>query len=122
MTEEQKAAKAASQKRWYEKNKKKHIENVTVRKNRIVQEVIAQVRALKEVTPCTDCGINYPYYVMDFDHLSDKEYQISAMLSQGYSMETVQKEIDKCEIVCSNCHRIRTHERRNNGSVTQLAE
>lgn len=112
MTEEQRAAKAASQKRWYEKNKKKHIANVAARKAQVVEQVTAQVRELKESTPCTDCGVKYPYYVMDFDHLSDKEYPIANMISQGYSMETVQKEIDKCEIVCANCHRVRTHERR----------
>jgi hypothetical protein len=111
--EEKKAAKAASQKRWYEKNKQRHVANVMLRKAAIVKEVTAAVRKIKEETPCTDCGNNFPYYVMDFDHLSDKEYELSLMITQGYGMEKVQREIDKCELVCSNCHRIRTHNRSN---------
>lgn len=58
--------------------------------------------------PCTDCGIKYPYYVMDFDHLRDKKFDLSRATSHLWSPETVKKEIDKCEVVCSNCHRVRT--------------
>lgn len=107
-----KEQKAASQKAWYEKNKAKHIANVTLRKQTAVAECREYVRFLKETTPCTDCGVNYPYYVMDFDHLSDKEYELSSMIQSGYSLEKVKTEIAKCEIVCSNCHRQRTHMRR----------
>lgn len=114
MTEEQrKAAKTASQKKWYEKNKNRHIQNVSLRKKQVIQRVRQFVAELKESTPCTDCGINYPSYVMDFDHLANKEYQISNMIHSGYDICSVQKEIDKCEIVCSNCHRVRTHNRLN---------
>lgn len=116
-----KEQKAISQKKWYEKNKARHLSNVSKRKQEIVKRVKEYVFALKESTPCADCGINYPSYVMDFDHLGDKEYQISNMIHAGYDIPSVQKEIDKCEIVCSNCHRIRTHNRKH-APVTQLAE
>jgi len=61
--------------------------------------------------PCADCGIQYPPYVMDFDHLDAT--QKSLVLSSGYrrNLEVVLAEIEKCDVVCSNCHRIRTHER-----------
>lgn len=60
--------------------------------------------------PCTDCGVSYPYYVMDFDHVQGKKKSNIAHMSNGsYSKEEILNEIDKCEIVCSNCHRIRTH-------------
>jgi 5-methylcytosine-specific restriction endonuclease McrA len=106
-----KEQKAEYQKRWYEKNKARHVANVADRKKKIREKVTAFVRELKETTPCADCGINYPYFVMDFDHLRDKEYLLSNMISSGYDIESVQKEIDKCDIVCSNCHRRRTHMR-----------
>ena len=112
-----KEQKAAYQKAWYEKNKAKHIANVSARKKMVVEKVREFVRELKESTPCADCHKNYPSYVMDFDHLGDKEYPIANMIQQGYDIASVQREIDKCEIVCSNCHRIRTHAR-----LTQLAE
>lgn len=62
--------------------------------------------------PCTDCGMRYPYYVMDFDHLGDKEFDISNMKRRNMSLQLIKIEIAKCEVVCSNCHRVRTHERR----------
>lgn len=61
--------------------------------------------------PCADCGIQYPPYVMDFDHLSDKEGLVSRMVWHA-STEKLLAEIAKCDVVCSNCHRVRTHERR----------
>lgn len=78
-----------------------------------VDEVKQEVRALKGSTPCADCGNNYPYYIMDFDHVEDnKKYNVSHLVQYG-SKDLVDKEIEKCEIVCSNCHRERTHKRRN---------
>ena len=59
--------------------------------------------------PCADCGIRYPSYVMDFDHLRDKDFNVSRRTAG--SLKTLQTEIDKCEVVCANCHRIRTHDR-----------
>lgn len=64
------------------------------------------MKETKESTPCMDCGKCYPYYVMDFDHLSDKQFSISKIKWQNSSINL--KEIKKCEIVCSNCHRERT--------------
>lgn len=68
------------------------------------------VREAKDV-PCTDCGVRYPYYVMDFDHLGDKEHDIGRMVGEARKMSDVVAEIAKCEVVCSNCHRARTHAR-----------
>lgn len=59
--------------------------------------------------PCTDCGIKYPSYVMDFDHVrGEKQFNIGS-----YPLTTIPlaKEIEKCDVVCSNCHRERTHKR-----------
>lgn len=67
------------------------------------------LKELKNV-PCKDCGIKYPPYVMDFDHLSDKEFLISKMTGCG-SKKKMMIEAAKCDVVCSNCHRIRTHNR-----------
>lgn len=72
----------------------------------------AYVNSLKDNAECVDCGARYPYYVMDFDHLGDKEYNVSDMCRNMFSMDKLKAEIAKCEIVCANCHRIRTHTRR----------
>ena len=60
--------------------------------------------------PCMDCGNSFPPYVMDFDHVGgDKIQNVGEMGS--YSVESILKEIAKCDLVCANCHRIRTHKR-----------
>lgn len=76
-------------------------------------KVITAVQELKEETPCADCKTYYPYYVMDFDHREGetKSFLVSKMVGNG-GLERIQEEINKCDIVCSNCHRIRTHKRR----------
>lgn len=69
------------------------------------------IKKLKTKTPCADCGINYPYWIMQFDHLRDKEFTIG-LSGNHSSMTRVLEEIDKCEIVCANCHANRTHMRK----------
>ena len=70
------------------------------------------LRDLKEKTPCVDCKINYPYYVMDFDHVRGKKHANVMELVPTLSKKKIDEELAKCEIVCSNCHRIRTHLRK----------
>lgn len=59
-----------------------------------------------------DCGISYPYYVMDFDHRNGEEKLegVAALVNSG-RRKAVFEEIEKCDLVCSNCHRERTHQR-----------
>ena len=62
--------------------------------------------------PCTDCGRSFPPYVMDFDHIdSNKKMNVSQLINWG-SLQRILEEISKCELVCSNCHRVRTFSRR----------
>lgn len=73
---------------------------------------------LKESSPCVDCGEFYPACVMDFDHLGGKLFSISSAVVRK-SFESIKAEILKCEIVCSNCHRIRTAKRRQHVSMVK---
>lgn len=66
---------------------------------------------LKQEAGCADCGNDNPI-VLDFDHIRDKKYNVSQMVHDGFSWAAIKKEIEKCEIVCANCHRIRTYMRR----------
>ena len=58
-----------------------------------------------------DCG-NGDIRVLTFDHLepAEKDFNISKAVQNGTSWERIQAEIAKCEIVCHNCHAIRTSE------------
>jgi len=59
--------------------------------------------------PCVDCGEN-DIIVLDFDHRDDssKRADVGRLLTGGYSVRTVMIEIEKCDVRCANCHRIRT--------------
>ena len=57
--------------------------------------------------PCTDCGVVYPACVMEFDHLSTKRYNVAQAVRMT-APRLLMREIAKCELVCANCHRMRT--------------
>ncbi len=72
-------------------------------------------RVIKEVKfayllehPCVDCNVS-DLRVLEFDHLRDKKHVIALM--HAPSVDSLIKEISKCEIRCANCHRIKTFER-----------
>lgn len=69
------------------------------------------VKEQKDNKPCTDCDVRYPYYVMDFDHIGTDKVAGISRLKHISNMEALAVEIAKCELVCANCHRQRTHER-----------
>ena len=105
-----KACKRQYNSRWYAKHKAEQIKRARKNNAAYKEKAYREVNRLKDA-PCTDCGNRYPSYVMDWDHLDgeDKEGSVSAMIAHGYSINTILSEIMKCELVCSNCHRIRTH-------------
>lgn len=90
----------------YKNNKKQYLK----RNARSLAKRQEFVRNFKS-RPCQDCGIQYPYYVMDFDHREDeiKEHQLNQVARQ--KIKTIESEIAKCDVVCSNCHRERTFQR-----------
>lgn len=77
------------------------------------------IQELKSKTPCLDCKISYPYYVMDFDHVRGRKHKNVMELIPTLSKKKIDEEIAKCEIVCSNCHRIRTHDRKSKKSKSK---
>ena len=69
-------------------------------------EMMTQAKA----KPCMDCGGLFPPCAMDFDHVrGNKLFTLGENHSRGIS--PIQEEIAKCDVVCSNCHRIRTWNR-----------
>lgn len=97
---------------WYPKNKKKHIGYVKSLKAK-VREFI---KSYKSAAKCADCGYsgkNAPY-VLDFDHRdgkANKTFMIGDWVKSALSIEKIKLEMAKCDLVCANCHRIRTHKR-----------
>jgi hypothetical protein len=98
----------------YERNRESYVAKADRNRKRIRRENQALIRELKASTPCMDCGHQFPFFVMDFDHRPDVEkvQNIARMVNSFASRRAVRAEIAKCDIVCANCHRIRTQQRR----------
>lgn len=75
----------------------------------------AQLQVLEQLRqqPCADCGLTYPTCVMEFDHRdpSQKRFLVSQMPGR-VKLTTLLAEVAKCDVVCANCHRVRTYQRR----------
>ena len=73
------------------------------------------LNALKEGVLCADCGLTFPPYVMEYDHVRGvKRFGLGKMAN--HRREAVLAEIEKCELVCCACHRVRTQARNTHGN------
>ncbi len=71
------------------------------------------IKQLKLDSGCVDCGYAENPVALQFDHIGDdKEFTIADNLT--CSTERLEAEVAKCEVVCANCHHIRTHRRLQN--------
>ena len=89
---------------YYERNKDKELKYKAERQVVKREEARSFVFNYLKEHPCVDCG-NADPYVLTFDHVTgNKKMNVSQMVNQGYSLEAIQSEIDKCEVRCGNCH------------------
>ena len=89
-----------------------HKEKIRGRLTGLTGEKQAYVDKVKDI-PCVDCHNRFPVECMDLDHIrGEKRTDVSAMIHRPYSIQSVVEEVKKCEVVCDNCHRIRTRKRR----------
>lgn len=92
---------------WYPKNKQKHLGYLKNLKNRLLK----YIEDFKRNSSCSDCGIKGNLYpqILDFHHTKgNKKFNISEHSKSTLSIKKIQEEIKKCDVVCANCHRIRT--------------
>lgn len=94
---------------WYHKNKTQRQAQIYANKEKVVAANREKFLALIQAEVCMDCGCE-DWRVFQFDHRDPltKAYTISQMLASEYSWETIMTEINKCDIVCANCHYLRT--------------
>ena len=91
----------ACRRRWYAKNKSSEKIHVKRRKNEIRLWFQGQKASLR----CSKCGENHPATI-DFHHkIGEKEIGVSKMVADGYSINRIKKELEKCDVLCANCHR-----------------
>lgn len=92
------------------------------RTNRVRTLAKRELDEYKESVGCIDCKEKYPHYVLQFDHLPGFEKIDSpSQLFHNYSRDKAMEEVAKCEVVCANCHMIRTHVRGQNGRKTLIS-
>ncbi len=103
----------AYQRKYAKKHYGKYRGRYKSHKKAYVVKLRREIADIKEASPCMDCGQYFPACVMDFDHRDPSQkkgrgYRVSALVTIGARLK-VFTEIEKCDLVCSNCHRIRTH-------------
>jgi hypothetical protein len=105
---------------YYAEHRDEEIARVKVRQ-------AATLEFLRDVRrrPCQDCGGTFPPWVMDFDHRDphEKKFSLGAGKVLLKPRAALLEEIAKCDIVCANCHAVRTYEwvRANKATLTWFA-
>ena len=90
---------------YYQAHRSQELERVQTRQ----RDAVEFVRGLRDV-PCDDCGGRFPPYAMDFDHReSDQKAFWVTQRAGSVSRDRLLAELEKCDIVCANCHRDRTY-------------
>lgn len=114
---------AAARRRRAEKGQSRYTEAGVVTRDkrqrlRAERQVVVKLEWLIEYKlthGCTDCGYSAHPTALDFDHLpgSEKRDTVAHLTYQtSVGLAVLQAEVAKCELVCSNCHRIRHFNRR----------
>lgn len=93
---------AARNKRYYEKNKKKYNDKVVQTRHKLKDMAVEYLGGV-----CSRCGQSFDPVCMDFHHKDHKQKDFNIAIGfTNKSWPVIQKELDKCILVCSNCHRI----------------
>lgn len=90
----------------YAANRERYIEHARIQKQQLRLERTSYLIEYFQARSCIDCGETDPV-VLEFDHLREKSFSIGAALTSR-SWQSILDEIEKCEVVCANCHRRRT--------------
>lgn len=117
--EERKRRAAIYSKAHYEKNKADIIKRVGTRKKSNRQ----WFNTFKKTLHCTNCGENHPA-TLDFHHVRYEKtnVKVNELVSGGHAKQRILQEVEKCVVLCSNCHRIHHHDERNNKKLLAKAK
>ena len=107
----------AYRRKWYEENKSIEQEKAKVRQADRRKEFKEWYKNYKKNLKCERCGFAHPA-ALDFHHKNPKEkrFTIGAEMVNCSKQELLE-EIQKCEVICSNCHRILHYEEKNDRSM-----
>ena len=86
---------------WYAQNREVRIAQIRQRKRRIRESL----NEYKRSRGCQRCDENHPH-ALDFHHTGQKTHLVSHMISDGFGIESIMEEVNKCILLCANCHRL----------------
>lgn len=93
----------------------------TIKRNSLALRKKVELKLIEHLKanpcPCGETNI----LTLQFDHLRDKKFEISLGICRAYTWEKLKVEIDKCQVLCANCHIIKTSHQVNNWKVKWLA-
>ena len=95
---------------WYQRHREKRLAKVYERKAAIHE----YIQGIKNQMYCADCGERHPA-ALQFHHLNsdEKTFSIGKAVNRGFSLDRIKKEMQKCAVLCANCHAIRHYNMRN---------
>jgi hypothetical protein len=124
LTPEKKEQQRQAQQRWYQDNREKVMARAQAQYQRLpiekkqayrkIGKAVAEknrywLNEIKRVMGCYDCGEDNPV-VLEFDHRDPTQKLFSISEGIGFAAARLMQEVEKCDVVCANCHRIRTAE------------
>ena len=109
-SEEYKEYQRNYQRGWHQRNKIKR--NALIRERKAAMN--EYIQSIKSQLYCIDCGQQHPA-TLHFHHLNseDKQFNIGEAVRKGFGPNRIEQEIEKCIVLCANCHAIRHYNMRN---------
>ena len=95
---------------YYAEQRGHHRARTNALKAKRVAEAQTYVLGVLSSRPCAECGAADPV-VLEFDHVGRKRADVATLVRRGVRLSVLAAEIDRCEVVCANCHRRRTARR-----------
>ena len=90
---------------YYQRNREHLLEKQREKNRRFAESRRKWIVEYKKTLSCGRCGENHPA-TLTFHHMkdSDKSFEIANAIGKGVSLKRLIAEIEKCEVLCANCH------------------
>jgi len=109
----------AAWRKWYHENKSDQLKKIYFNRKARRKKALEWLAAYKKTICCSSCGFNGHPAALDFHHAgTDKVFEIGNWFNITCSIPRIRREIEKCTVLCANCHRIQHAEEREQNKMT----
>jgi hypothetical protein len=107
------------QRNWHQQNKEKRLARMYETKAARKAAIYSYIQNMKNQLRCVDCGQSHPA-TLHFHHRNaeDKVFNISDAVYKGFGLDRIKKEMQKCIVLCANCHAKQHYNVRNKGQLS----